>query len=221
MKTKWLNKDDSEQLILFFNGWGMDARVVEHLEKSGNILMIWDYRDLEVAGMNDDLKKYGNIAVVAWSMGVWAASRVIPLAGIRVDYSVALNGTERPVDDRYGIPVKIYELTEKGMDEKGRDKFFSRMLEGKEEKERFAAHLPSRDISEQREELGAIRRHGICLNKNMHWDKIIVSEKDLIFPVENQLNWWKERQIPVERLGGGHYPFYHFKSWTELIGYDR
>ena len=40
---------------------------------------------------------------------------------------VALNGTTRPVDDEYGIPVKINELTEKGMNERGREKFFQRM----------------------------------------------------------------------------------------------
>ena len=46
---------------------------------------------------------------------------------------VALNGTTRPVDDEYGIPVKIYELTEKGMNERGREKFFLRMLDGADE----------------------------------------------------------------------------------------
>jgi len=32
MKHLWLNKKNNENLIVFFNGWGMDEKIVSHLD---------------------------------------------------------------------------------------------------------------------------------------------------------------------------------------------
>ena len=125
MRIEWLNKKGSDRVIVFFHGWGMDAAGVSHLQMEDDVLMCYDYRSLDFAF--PDLGYYRCIYVVAWSMGVWAADRVISRLEMKPERCVALNGTTRPVDDEYGIPVKIYELTEKGMNERGREKFFLRM----------------------------------------------------------------------------------------------
>ena len=149
MKRKWITKEGSRVLTLFFCGWGMDERAVQHVKGTGDLLLFYDYRDIsgeeapEVAG-------YECVRVVAWSMGVWAASVLLGRWNIPVAYRVAINGTERPVDEHYGIHPKIYLLTERGMTVQGRDKFFARMLSGKEEMERFEENKPCRDIDEQR-----------------------------------------------------------------------
>ena len=85
------------------------------------------------------------------------ASVLLSRWNIPVSCRVAINGTERPVDEHYGIHPKIYLLTERGMTEQGRDKFFVRMLSGKEEMERFEENRPCRAIDEQRDELRLIR----------------------------------------------------------------
>ena len=113
MRIEWLNKKGSDRVIVFFHGWGMDAAGVSHLQIEDDVLMCYDYRSLDFAF--PDLGYYRCIYVVAWSMGVWAADRVISRLEMKPERCVALNGTTRPVDDEYGIPVKIYELTEKGM----------------------------------------------------------------------------------------------------------
>lgn len=115
----------------------------------------------------------------------------------------------------YGIHPKIYLLTERGMTEQGRDKFFTRMLTKKEEVERFALNRPSRNIDEQREELRLIREQAEGEMPEIHWDRVYISEEDVIFPVENQWNWWKDR-CEVISLAGGHYPFYVLDNW-EMI----
>lgn len=216
MRIEWLNKKGSDRVIFFFNGWGMDAAAVSHLQMEDDVLMCCDYRSLDFNF--PDLGHYRHVYVIAWSMGVWAADRVIPGVGIKPELCVALNGTTSPVDDEYGIPVKMYELTEKGMNARGREKFLLRMFAGSDECRRFDGQKPGRGIEEVCEELSRIREMCTGIKGNVIWDKSYISEKDLIFPVQNQLNWCRREKIPVVSLPGGHYPFYRFQSWREILG---
>lgn len=216
MRIEWINKKGGGRVVVFFNGWGLDARAVSQLDVTCDLLMCNDYRTLECAEI-PSFSGYERIDVIAWSMGVWAAANVIPLWKIKPDQLIVLNGTEWPVDDKYGIPVQLYTLTENGMNERGREKFFSRMLVGKEEISHFTNQKPRRELTEQLAELKDIRRQAETLRNTLKWDKVFVSEKDVIFPVNNQLCWWNEK-VTVTMLPGGHYPFYQFKSWDEITG---
>lgn len=217
MRIGWLNKSNTGRVVVFFNGWGMDAQVVAHLKADCDVLVCYDYRELNQ--VFPDIKQYKEIYVIAWSMGVWAAAQVLPSLNWPVKKYIAFNGTERPVDDRFGIPVKVYELTEKGMNERGREKFFMRMLDTPQEKEYFNSIRPLRELEEQCEELYKIHKQSLEAQQILVWDKVYVSEKDIIFPVENQRNWWAQRETSIESLPGNHYPFCHFSSWKEI--YDK
>lgn len=216
MRIEWLNKSGSDRVILFFNGWGMDARAVSHLSAHCDVLMCYDYRSLKEAIL-PPLTEYREIHVIAWSMGVWAAANLLPAAGIQPDSLTGLNGTEHPVNDLWGIPVRIYQLTERGMNEEGRDKFLNRMLDGVEELNLFEQHKPLRKIEEVCEELRQIRIQSTGLQNTLKWDKIYISDKDVIFSVANQQKWWQDRVEVLRSLPGGHYPFYQFESWKQII----
>lgn len=211
----WLSKKGSGRAVVFFNGWGMDETAVAHLKGEADVLVVYDYRSLSES-CPEALRHYRETAVIAWSMGVWAAANILPFWPIRPRHCIALNGTERPIDDRYGIPVRVYELTEKGMDARGREKFFHRMLSGPEERLRFAANRPARPLSEQCEELERIHRQSMEGRQGIPWTKAYISRQDVIFPEQNQQDWWRDK-VPVLRLEGGHYPFYRFESWQEII----
>jgi len=217
MRIEWLNRKNSSRIIVFFNGWGMDGQVVRHLKTDSDVLMFYDYRNLTVR-VFPALESYRRVEVAAWSMGVWAATQVLPRMNIRPDRLVALNGTACPVDDHYGIPVRIYELTEKGMNEKGREKFMRRMLEGEEERERWGNYSPERSLPEVCEELCLIRQQSTGVKDVLKWDKVYISDKDVIFPVANQQKWWQGRCGKIEKLRGGHFPFYQFSNWEEIVG---
>ena len=49
-------------------------------------------------------------------MGIWAAAQLIPLLQIPPVKLIAINGTERPVDDQYGEPPAdgFYDIPEMG-----------------------------------------------------------------------------------------------------------
>lgn len=216
MRIDWVQRKDKGVVIVFFNGWGMDSRSVSHLRTDSDWVVCSDYRSLKPEGGVPDFSSYHTLYVVAWSMGVWAAANVLPEWEVHPDRLVALNGTERPVDDLYGIPVRSYVLTENGMTERGREKFFARMFADRREAELFSVNKPRRILTEQVEELRLIHKLSSEHKKCIKWDKIYISEKDLIFPPANQRRWW-EGKAPVASLVGGHYPFYNFTTWKEII----
>lgn len=219
MQKKWMIKKGSKELILFFGGWGMDEHAISHLDGSRDVLMLYDYRDIatESSPVSDE---YDSIIVVAWSMGVWAASVLLSEWKLPVTKAIAINGTERPIDERYGVPPKSYVLTEKRMDEKGRDYFFSRMFINKEDRNRFEENKPERSLEDQLEELKAIRVQSVDNQCEIEWNKVYISREDKIFPMVNQENWWHNR-TSMYLLEGGHYPFYYFPDWDGLIAYEN
>ena len=90
MKYKWLNKNNNSKLILFFNGWGMDECVVNHLKTDDyDVLMFYDYNSIETDFNFKAINLYKTKHLVAWSMGVMIASL------FEVDYTskTAINGT--------------------------------------------------------------------------------------------------------------------------------
>ena len=171
MKRKWITKEGNRVLTLFFCGWGMDEHTVQHVRGMGDLLLFYDYRDISGEDA-PEVEGYESVRVVAWSMGVWAASVLLSRWNIPVSCRVAINGTERPVDEHYGIHPKIYLLTERGMTEQGRDKFFARMFSGKEEMERFKENRPCRAIDEQRDELRLIREQSAREMPELHWERV-------------------------------------------------
>ena len=219
MRMEWLNKNGSDRVILFFNGWSMDAAAVKHLKTEADLLMLYDYRKMDDVSL-PGLETFREVFVVGWSMGVWAANRILSRMSIGKSVNIALNGTERPVDARYGIPPKIYCLTEQGMNEQGREIFMRRMLGNRRETERFRENRSSRSLEDICEELSSIRKQCVGEVYPLKWDRVYISEGDVIFTVENQLNWWKGKTA-IHLLAGGHYPFYNFQNWEEIIGYGN
>ena len=217
MQIEWIKGSDKRRLLLFFNGWGMEAQAVAHLQGEADVTILSDYRTLALP--SDEVEKwkaYREVDAMAWSMGVWAAANVLPQWKLPLRRTMAINGTERPVDDVDGIPCKVYGLTERGMDERGRQRFFARMLDNQEELERFLAYPSRRSLQDVREELTCIREQSTVARQTFQWEKAIVSTADVIFPVANQLHWWRGRAKRIVELPGGHYPFYRFQNWEEL-----
>ena len=108
MEYKWLNKQDNDKLIIFFNGWGMDGNAVKHLKPEDyDIVMFYDYNNLETDFELD--KEYSETNLIAWSMGVMVAG--IKEAN-KFSYNnklVAINGTPKTIDEKYRH-ISFYQL---------------------------------------------------------------------------------------------------------------
>ena len=204
MKYKWLNnKKSNSDIIIFFNGWGMDESVVNHLNPDDfNVLMFYDYETLETDFDFAVLLNYSRKYLVAWSMGVMTAT----LFDINYDFKTAVNGTLTPIDDKYGIPERIYNLTVKGFSPKGAERFIKSMFN-----EECNFPKPIRSFEEQKNELAALSKYKS--KKDFQYDRVILSSEDKIIPTKNQINFWQK----PSNLHSGHYPFKEFLNWKDLV----
>ena len=203
MEYKWLNKKNNKNLIIFFNGWGMDESIVNHLEFENNdLLMFYDYNSLDTNFDFSLLEIYKNKYLIAWSMGVMTATL------FEIDYvsKTAINGTLKPIDDKYGIPKRIYDLTLKGFSEKSAEIFIKNMFS-----EPVKLPIIKRSTENQKSELEALTHYSS--NFNFKYDRIILSSEDKIIPTKNQIAFWGTEP----NIKSGHAPFNHFGKWSELL----
>jgi biotin synthesis protein BioG len=219
MKKKWLiQQTRAKSCLLFFNGWGMDEKAISHLGAYElDVCMFYEYAHLN--GEGNDFRHYRNIYVVAWSLGVWVASKMIPAMRLRPEMSIAINGTLDPVNDQFGIPEAVFCQTLSFWDEKLREKFNRRMFGGMKALQSGRVYLPTRTPENQRDEL-AFLKDKIDRNKTaeMFFDKAIIGARDLIFPSENQMHFWRNK-VSVIQKDYPHFPFANLSSWNEIIAF--
>ena len=206
MQYKWIQKNISQDLIIFFNGWGMNEEVVQHLDKDNqktkdfDCLHFYNYQNIQLP--NFDFSTYQQIYLIAWSMGVYI-SQILPLPYTK---KIAFCGTGNPIDDEEGIPVKIYQLTINNFNEQTQ-KVFNKKIG-------FSLNTQQTN-TELKNELIAIQNY--TLTKNSFFDIAFLADKDTIFPFNNQKNYWKNYANKSIILQSKHYPFHLFKTWKEII----
>ncbi len=226
MKYKWLNKQDNNKLIIFFNGWGMDDAVVNHLEPEDyDVVMFYDYNNLET---DFEPGNYEEKHLVAWSMGVMIATifyksphpnSAHPLSqGTReqnlfsdIKSATAINGTLKPIDATFGINPRVYDITIRGFSEKGREKFLKNMFDERSCTFPLAETASGRKLEEQKSELSAIKTYSA--NEDFKYTKVLISDNDKIIPTKSQCAFWKTEP----NLKSGHAPFGLFTKWSELL----
>lgn len=194
--------------ILLFAGWGMDEKPFAGLAVGGySLIAVWDYRNPTIPPeLERLLTEMEEIAVVAWSFGVPAATRfIIDHPELPITARIAVNGTMHPVDDRLGIPEAIFSGTLEGLSEKTLPKFYLRMCGSSASFRDFSTRLPARTVGELREELEAIRDAAPTATRGV-WDRAVVSTSDRIIPPANQTEAWSEEAVETITLEGAHLP---------------
>ena len=220
MQSQWLKKENHSSLIVFFTGWGMKPGSTGNLEIiNHDLLVFYDYRDLQSDELNN-LSHYSDITVVAWSMGIIAASNVMQEATFKPALSIAINGTGLPVSDKYGIPIEIYKGTTQALSENSLKKFLLRMCGSKVCYDRFMGnHIPG-GISDLKEELIAIEQQQASPFKQK-WDYTILCKNDAIFPYSNMCEYWNDRVQKLISIEAQHFPFFLWKSWNDIISFCK
>jgi len=216
MNKKWITQKNHTKLILFFNGWGMDSAAISHLQ-TGDYDLI-ELNDYSVLYFNQNkYKNYSEIYVVAWSLGVWAASHILSNSTIVIKKAVAINGTANPVDANEGIHPEIFKGTITGWNKKNRDRFLIRTVGEKKDFEANRSKFGERLIENQKEELIKLFDYSQQnIAQSFRFDSVLIGNKDAIFPYENQLNYWRNKAL-IKVLDIPHYPFLHFSCWDNII----
>ena len=199
MKQVYIIKDKHPRLLLFFAGWGADETPFKGYQPADSDYMLcYDYRTLDFD--TSLLKTYQEINVIGWSMGVWAASRVMGKlqetdTSLIIKNSIAINGTPYPIDDTCGIPSVIYHGTLEGLTGPSLNKFLRRMCFNGEAFKEFLNITPRRPLEELKEELAEIERMYLAQpTTSFHWQQVVVGSNDRIIPPDNQLNAWRKEE---------------------------
>lgn len=220
MKCCQLNKQNNKNLIVFFAGWSFDEKPFGKLVCDGfDILFIYDYNELNLPKELENLQNYEHKYLLAWSMGVFVAYEFRNLFE-DFDYKIAINGTITPVDNEFGIPVKMFELTLKHAATGLAGKFYQNVFKNSEEFEMYSKTLVRRTIENRVSELENL--YNIIKMKDYKkaesfYDCAIVSDFDKIIPPKNQIASHQKNNEPIITLPFGHFPFYNFTSWSEII----
>lgn len=211
MQFKWLKKENNKKLIVFFNGWGMNETPVQHLNSEDfDILMLYDYRNVDFDLGQFDFDKYAEKYLICWSMGVYSAN-LFKDELKNFDKKIAINGTNKVIDDDFGIPKKIYKVTVKFLNADSLDKFIKNMFDGGKLNPNITI---TRTLEELKDELISIQN--IELNDELKFDKAIISSNDRIIPTKNQLNFWQNK-AEYKLINSTHCPFDTLNSWRDII----
>lgn len=129
---------------------------------------------------------------------------------------LAINGTPFPVDDEFGIPQKPFLLTLRHAKTGLEGKFYQNIFEKQEEFERYQTTPVERTIENREKELKTLYDKIKITDKTyeQYYDKALVSNNDKIIPTKNQLNFWQEK---AETINSGHFPYYNFTRWNEIL----
>lgn len=211
----------SREAVIFFGGWGSGAELFRDcvFPEDKDVILCCDYRNLHFnEGILDFpyemLRPYGTVILYAWSMGVYVASAFktgmqkykenTPDFHSAVTFSTAINGTETPVSDDYGIPEAIFKGTLEEMSQRTLTKFRRRMCG--HNLEYFMEHVPSASADELKDELQSlfdmVMEHGVLRSR---WDAAICSGGDLIFPFASQKACWDSLGVDVTVVDDAHY----------------
>lgn len=207
MKIDYLIKDaDNTRLILVMAGWSAGPEVAAGIELPGwDVAVVHDFTHINID--TEFLDSYYTVYVFAWSMGIYAAEKLLPKDRITAAY--AINGTLTPVNDMTGIPEAIFQGTLDNLDSRNLFKFRIR-ISGNREIAQELTKSGNTDIDNLKNQLVNIRKHqfftGMSGKAQLPWVRAYISDHDMIFPPENQKRAWAlESDIETIEIQGEHF----------------
>ncbi len=209
----FFQNNQSEDLIVFYAGWGCDENQFTNLHDNKNILILYDYQDLN---LNFDFSKYKNIDIIAYSAGVFIASLVaLKIPNIRK--KIAVCGNPYLFDETLGINAETLQVFQNITLDNYLDFRRQYMVFSDEEFEKYN-HLQSlRTIESCENELKALEKMYVENKSKIdpNCDIALMAENDLIFNLEAQKNFYQEKLRIIR--SAKHHIFFRFKSFEDIL----
>ncbi|EGF51258.1 DUF452 family protein [Bacteroides fluxus] len=217
MKQTYIIHEHHPRLLLFFAGWGADETPFKtYRPERSDFMVCYDYRTLDFD--KSGLDEYKTVNIVGWSMGVWAASQVVPQLSLPIADSIAINGTPYPIDEHLGIPPVIFRGTLDGLTGASLHKFLRRMCADGTAFRAFLQITPQRPLEELRDELAEIEKmYKRLLPATFHWQQAVVGSNDRIIPPANQLQAWEASGTPARQTEDAHYQEELFRHYLQEL----
>ncbi len=215
MKQYLINKN-STKLLLFFTGWGCDEYEFEHLNTKTDVLLLYDYLDLN---LDFDFSKYQKISLIAFSAGVFAAS-IFNFRNFKIhkiDKKIAINGNPYLFDEYFGLSKEMQELLY-NVNENNADEFARNyLIKTDEEWENF--RHSKRTMASCIKELNSLKELYKTNKQNIKdiYDEAIFGEDELIFNISAQKEFYKNRLHFLKNAR--HNIFFKIKNYEQLFDF--
>jgi len=220
MKTYIRRREKNTDLVVFYGGWGVDENVFTPLCSDDSDFILFFNYSADEALVLPETKTYNNITLIGWSLGVWAAEYLSPKTNIKPDLTIAVNGTPVPADDRYGIPLKVFEGTLNNINETNMEKFYLRVFGDKKTYLDNSEKLPHRSLKSLHDELRWLyNRIMEQPEPGFKWNYSVTSESDRVFPAKNMIEYWKTQKDTKSIVLPQ--PHYFFNEWNSFVDFIR
>ncbi len=205
MKSQWLSRSGTEELLLVFGGWALGAAPFTALAGDSDVLLVDDYTHLD--DPLNELAQYERVTLIAYSFGVASAAHWLAQTGVRPDRLIAVSGTLAPADAERGIAPDLIRATADQLTTGSFAKFCRRAgLDGP---------APEIDPDAARAELYAIIERGAA--PELQFDRIWIPQRDRVIPTHAQEAAWATQQNVVRNIPASHVPFRSGQSWGEWV----
>jgi len=211
MKQFLINKN-SEKLLIFFTGWGCDESEFEHLKANSDVLLLYDYSDLN---LDFNFSKYKNVDLISFSAGVFIAS--IMNFNFKINQKIAISGNPFLFDEKLGLSKEIqdilYNITEKNADD------FARNYLVKTDEEWKYFHNSKRTLESCRKEFDKLKEFYLINKQNIKdiYDYAIMGEEDPIFNVSAQKEFYKNRLNIIKNAR--HNLFFRINKYEQISNF--
>ncbi len=211
---KYLVNNNSNNLLVFFTGWGCDESEFEHLKAKSDILLLFDYTDLTI---NFDFSKYKNIDLIAYSAGVFIAS--IVNLNLKLNKITAISGNPYLFDEYFGLSKKIQEVL-CGVTEENADDFAKNYLI-KTDDEFKIFHHSKRTIESCKAEFDSLKNLYQTHKNDIKdiFNKALIGDCDPIFNLYAQKEFYGTRLKLIK--DARHNPFFKIKNYEQLLDFDE
>ncbi len=213
MKQYLINKN-SDELLLFFAGWGCDEYEFEHLQSEGDVLLLYDYSNLN---FNFDFSKYKKINLIAFSAGVFVAS-IFNFDGFKIDKidkKIAISGNPYLFDEHLGLSKEIQELLY-NVNENNADEFARNyLIKTDEEWEKF--HHSKRTIESCKIELNSLKELYKTNKQNIKdiYNEAIFGEDEPLLNISAQKEFYQNRLHYIKNAR--HSIFFKIKNYEQIF----
>ena len=209
MQTYFID-NSSNKLLIFFAGWGCDEYEFEHLNSESDVLILYNYLDLNLVF---DFSKYKEFNLIAFSAGVFVGS--IFNFDFKINRKIAIDGNPYLFDEKFGLSKEVQKLLYNITEENANDFARNYLVKTDEEWKNFH---PSRRTLEscciEFDCLKEIYKKQIQNIKNIY-DYALIGEDDPLFNVSYQKEYYGDKLKIIKNAR--HNLFFRINKYEDIF----
>jgi biotin synthesis protein BioG len=205
-----LIKNHSDKLLIFFSGWGCDEYEFEHLKANSDVLLLYDYLDLN---LDFDFAKYQQFDLIAFSAGVFVAS-IIDF-DFKINKKIALSGNPYLFDETLGLSKKIQDILCNITEDTADDFARNYLIQTEDEWKIF--HHSKRTLDSCRREFDLLKKLYKEHYKNIKdiYDYAFIGDSDKLFAPSVQKEFYGKKLNIVKNAR--HNFFFRINSYEQIL----